>query len=42
MRVTSRIGAAGDLGHVRAPLIQYQLEAGAQVVPPLLQRLDAR
>jgi len=35
------VGAAGDGGHVRAPLIEDQIEAGAQVVPPLLQRRDA-
>jgi hypothetical protein len=31
----------GQIGHVRAPLIEDQVEAGAEAIPPLLQRLDA-
>ena len=34
-------GAAGQIGHVGAPLIEEQLEAGTQPVPPLLERRDA-
>jgi hypothetical protein len=34
-------GGAGQIGHVRAPLIEDQVEAGAEAIPPLLQRLDA-
>ena len=33
-------GAAGRIGHVRAPLIQDQVEAGAQPVPVLLEGRD--
>jgi len=33
-------GAAGRIGHIGAPLVKDQVEAGAQVVPPFLQRLD--
>src|ERR1035437_3253677 len=35
-------GAAGQIGHVRAPMIEDQLEAGAQPVPTLLEGCDAR
>jgi hypothetical protein len=34
--------SAGQIGHVRAPLIDDQVEAGAQPVPALLERRDAR
>jgi hypothetical protein len=33
-------GATGQIGHVRAPLNQDQVKAGAQVVPPLSERRD--
>jgi hypothetical protein len=33
-------GAAGQIRHIGTPLVQDQVEAGAQVVPPFLQRLD--
>jgi len=35
-------GAAGQIGHFRAPLIEDQTEAGAQPIPALLERRDAR
>jgi hypothetical protein len=35
-------GAAGQIGHVPAPLVQDQVQAGAQPVPTLLDRRDAR
>jgi hypothetical protein len=34
--------AAGDVGHVGAPLIEERLEAGAEAIPALLGRRDAR
>jgi hypothetical protein len=34
-------GAAGQIGHVRAPVVQEKLEADAQPVPALLERHDA-
>jgi hypothetical protein len=54
MRVTSRpahfpssrapatAGAAGHIGHVRAPLVEDQIQAGAQAIPTLLERRDER
>jgi hypothetical protein len=35
-------GATGDGGHVGAPLIQDLVPAGAQAIPALLERRDAR
>jgi hypothetical protein len=47
MRVTSRAaaGAAGDIGHVRAPVVEDQVEAGGGGQPrvslrPLVQRTE--
>ena len=34
--------ATGDIGHVRAPLLQDQIQAGAQPIPALLEGGDAR
>jgi hypothetical protein len=31
-----------DLDHVRSPLIHDQIPAGAQAIPALLERRDAR
>jgi hypothetical protein len=36
-----RAGAAGQIGHVRAPLVEDQAQAGAQAIPTLLQRRNA-
>ena len=33
-------GAAGQIGHVPAPLLEDQLEAGAQGIPPISERRD--
>jgi hypothetical protein len=30
------------MGHVRAPLVEAQVKAGAQAIPPLLEGCDAR
>jgi hypothetical protein len=35
-------GAAGKSGHVCVPSLQHQVEAGAQAIPALLGRRDAR
>jgi hypothetical protein len=35
-------GAAGQVGLIRAALVEDQIEAGTQAVPPLLERRDAR
>ena len=34
-------GVAGQIGHVRAPLVEDQVKAGAQPVPALLERRGA-
>ena len=34
-------GVAGQIGHVRAPLVEDQAQAGAQAIPTLLQRRNA-
>jgi hypothetical protein len=35
-------GAAGRIGHARAPLVEDQIQVGAQPVPTLLEGRDAR
>jgi hypothetical protein len=35
-----KAGAAGQIGHVPAPLLEDQLEAGAQGIPPISERRD--
>jgi hypothetical protein len=42
VRAEQTARAAGQIGHVRAPLVEDQVEAGAQAVPALLERRDAR
>jgi hypothetical protein len=34
-------GAAGQIGHIGALLVQDQIQAGAQAAPALLERRDA-
>jgi hypothetical protein len=34
-------GAAGQIGHVRTPFLQDQIEAGAQPIPAFLEGCDA-
>jgi hypothetical protein len=40
-RAPAPTGAAGQIGDARVPLVEDQLEAGAQPVQALLERRDA-
>ena len=35
-------GTPRDIGHFRAPLVKDQIQSGAQPIPAVLQRRDAR
>ena len=35
-------GGAGQIGHVRAPLLQDQIQAGPQPIPAFSERQNAR